>query len=223
MTPIELREKLRIDLLTRIAAGLITQTKLSTISKVRQPTISRFLKNAEISWSSATALMIALGIRVEDYLDSPTSFRDARRDQFIPLVKQITAAITPVITPNQVEQWTDISISSLGSSLVTGRGDRAFWTPFVAIDVTQDQITFMHPALRPHTRVVIDRHHQEALVMYQRRRAMYLVSGESPLRIGYLQKKGSKLEIHRLGVGTDEIRREDIVGRVCEVIVRSRV
>ena len=224
MTLIELREKLRAELRRRIAAVLINQTKLSFESGVRQATISRFLQKefSELSFASMTHLMRAQHIQVEDLFDAPPAFKKATKNQSIPLVAQVTAAVTAVIVESQVLRWTDITVQSLGSLPLNVIGERASWTRFVAIEATEDQIAFMHPFLRRNTTLVIDRHHQEPLLQYQRRRAMYLVSGESPLRIGYLQIKGNEVSILRTGIGTDKIRGSDIVGRVCELIVRTR-
>ena len=223
MKEIPQREKLRTEIKKRIAAGLITQTQLSIDSGVRQATISRFVSDkADISWPSAIALMAALDIRTEDLAVSHAAFDQPSKGQAVPLVKQVTAAITPIIASNQVEQWTDITIPSLGDLPVTVTRDRASWTRFVAIDATEDQIGFMHPVFKPNTRFVIDRHQQQPLVYYQRRRAMYLIAGESPLRVGYLQLTGNKLKILRFAIGTQSIHPSDIVGRICEVITRAR-
>ena len=230
MTLFELRETFRIELRRRIAAGLITQTQLSTDSHVRQATISKFVHGAKISWDSAAAMMLTLDISVEYLVELRLASINARKQRFVPLVKQVTAAITPVLAANHIVQWTDTPVASLESLPVKVTDDRASWTRFVAIDATEDQIAFMRPSLRPGARLIIDRHYQEAaakfeggLAMYDGRFAIYLVAGEAPLRIGHLQVLGSNLALHRLSTGNQKIDRGDIVGRVCEMIARNRI
>lgn len=215
-------EKIRSELKRRIAASLITQSELAQKSRVSQPVISNFVHGAGVSWKSADAIAAALGLRDEDLVDSPAAVLALPKGHPVPLVAQITAIVTPIIKSRNVLQWTDIFIESLDNPVAHPSRERALWTRFVAIDTTKDQTGPMFPYLKKAARLVIDRHCQDAQTHYEGRRAIYAISGQSILRFGFLQRTGAALEIHQPDLGTQRIEVEYIVGRVCDMVARSR-
>lgn len=227
----QLHEQLRLELLRRIARGVLSGTLLARQTGLRPAHISNFLhRKRRLSLDALDRVLSAQSITIEELL-SPATRRDARsrgenaaQPHRIALVSQPVAMFEAQIRRSSVLELITLPPGYLDHLRARRSQDRRSWERFVAVRVSYAQAEAMTPVISPHAILVIDRHYNSLLPYHPPLPNICAIQlGNTMLfRYATLQKNSMILRPYKIEHPIDliEIKPEEspsgfIVGRVC--------
>ncbi len=166
-------------------------------------------------------LMLTLRITIED-LFYPVLPPWTRPGEVVPLVRNATAALVEVITPDLVLQNSTRVSLALPSAKSMAAGSRLRWTRYVATRVTRAHVRRMYPVLQDDYIVAIDRHFIHTDPPHRTTKTIYAISKGPSLRMGYLRVVNGSLVLYPANPEnipeTIKLGKEHVlIGRVCAV------
>ncbi len=234
----DLQERLRREVLARIAAGELTGLKLAELTGFQQAHICNFLnRKRALSLEAMDRVLGALRISTLDLLDAEEVNKRATilppsEDEFenVLLVEGSIAAGQPVITSDQVRDMLKFKKQFLRKLRPEMASMREGWRRFVLVKVDARDGMSMYPRLLPGATLLIDRHYN-ALTPYRKsEQNMYAVRSEGGCTVKYVELAGKHLVLRPhnqaypvavLGIEEGKGFADYIVGRVCHVAIET--
>jgi len=229
----DLHELLRVELVRRIDAGLLTGTAIAREAGFQQAHISNFLNGKRsLSLSGLDRVMAAQNLTVDQMMplelnaSSSSSGGEDAMDA-IPVVSQSTAMEDAVVRAGSVIEMVHVAASKLQDCRARASAKVAGWQRFVAVHADAQQAAAMDPMIAVGATVVLDRHYNSPAPYRAHQRTLYAVRSGAGLVLRFLDFDEDRLILRPLALdfpvqlvalGKDETPADYIVGRVCLVI-----
>lgn len=225
----DLHEQLRLELLRRIDAGLLTGTSLARQVGFKQGHISNVLNRKRfLSLEGLDRVLSAQNLRVDQLMpvDLSGSAGEVAGDA-IPVVSQSAAMDEAAVHPSSVIETVQVSAAHLQDSRSVPSARQAHWQRFVAIRVDAQQAAAMDPVLVPGAIAVLDRHYNSLAPHRPHQRNLYAVRSGGGLVLRYVEFENGTLilrpfsgafPVQLIGLSARQTPADALVGRVCLVI-----
>lgn len=238
----DLHELLRLELLRRIEAGLLSGNKLAQLTGFRQAHISNFLnQRRSLSLEGLNRVLDSQALTIEDLLPlriaaaagtlthHPLAQPPEPSSEPVELIPVVAAAValgSPRIHLTPSLECLHIATSRLGHGLNRPSAQRQHWQRFVAIRVDAAQAAAMAPLLTRGSLVVIDRHYTSLAPNRPSEPNLYAVRSGNALLLRYVDLDDTTLilrplslehPVHLISLPLPNSPHlpEHLVGRVC--------
>ncbi len=233
MRLLDLQDRLRTHIRTRIGRHELTGSSLSRQAGFQQGHLSNFLNARRgLSLESMDRLLQTLELEVLDLVEAGEIQRRAWPPaaagglESIAVVSADDAARLPRFTPEQIGDGVSFRKTFLRRLKAKGECDRSDWLRFVAIKLGPRMARAIFPRSSYGATLLVDRHYT-SLDPYRRQQPnLYLMRLHRYCAVGYVSPAGDCLvlrphnpqlpvEVARIGRGGNYC--DHIVGRVCHI------
>jgi len=240
----DLHERLRLELIRRIAQNLLTGSRLAQQAGFQQAHISNFLNGKRaLSLEGLDRVLAAQNLTIPQILNpgsaeashtvdlqataNPSSGQQQHKIELIPLVSSSVARDAELILPQSILETIPISAALLYENRSRCSPAQEFWRRFVAIRTDTQQAAAMEPLFTPEAIVILDRHYTSLALYRSSQRNLYAVRCGSALQLRYVDFDDSRLilrpnstafPVQLLPVKPGQSPSDLIVGRVCLVL-----
>ena len=226
----DLHELLRLELVRRIEAGMLTGTRLAQQTGFRQAHISNFLnRKRSLSLDGLDRVLAAQSLTVDQILPMQISAAAASAEpaEFVPLVSPSVAMIEPQISSSAVIENVQISSALLYDNRSRVPPTHARWRRFLAIRADAQQAAAMDPVLPIGSIAILDRHYTSLAPYRSHRSTLYAVRSGSSLLFRFVDLDDAHLilrpyslsfPVQLLPIAPNERPSDYIVGRVCLIL-----
>ena len=225
----DLHELLRLELVRRIEAGLLTGTRLAQLTGFRQAHISNFLnRRRALSLEGLDRVLDSQQLTIDQLLPvdivSQASGSGPDPVEIVPVVSATSAITQARLTSSSVIESLHLPAARLHTSHSRTTPHRTEWQRFVAVRVDAQQAAAMAPLLTRGTVVVIDRHYTSLAPHRGSTPNLYAVHIGNSLLLRYVDLEDTNLllrpvslehPIQLLAITPASSGAEHLVGRIC--------
>ena len=237
----DLHERLRLELVRRIDANILTGSRLAQQTGFRQAHISNFLnRKRALSLEGLDRVLAAQNLTVDQILPqedpSETHSGDVELNasatpqenfvESVPLVPCSIAMEDANIPPHAVIETIPVSAALLYENRPKNSPAQAHWRRFVAIRADAQQAAAMEPLITPGSVVIVDRHYTSLALYRSHHPNLYAVRCGRALQLRYAEFEDDRLilrphsiafPVQLLPIDPGQPPSAPIVGRVCLV------
>ncbi len=229
----DLHELLRMEMIRRIDAGLLTGTAIARQAGFQQAHISNFLNGKRsLSLSGLDRVMAAQNLTVDQMMPLELSASSSAGGgegamEAIPVVSQTTAMEDALVRAGSVIEVVHVCVSKLQDCRARASAKVSGWQRFVAVHADAQQAAAMDPMIAVGATVMLDRHYNSPAQYRAHQKTLYAVRSGAGLVLRFLDFDDDRLILRPLALdfpvqlvalGKDETPADYIVGRVCLVI-----
>lgn len=197
MTILDVVEKLRTVLESRVQRGSLSVGLLARQSSLTKSHISKFLHaEGNVSIAAMHRIMESQQVDAKDLIQlSPHLPARAERTQFVPMVTHRPILLEPSIGPGAVERWLPFSPETLDDFEHSRVRSRQSWRRFVALRLKGEEARKMDTLANEGSVIVIDRHYETVRSTHSERKSLYAVLDGRELIVGYAYGIGAHLVV----------------------------
>lgn len=228
----DLHELLRLELVRRIEAGLLTGTRIAAQAGFRQAHISNFLnRKRALSLEGLDRVMAAQALTIEEILPvqlAATGYKPETPEAvaMVPLVSLSAAATEAQIQAASVIEEVPVTASRLSDQRERVSRQTLGWDRFVAVRCDSQQALAMEPVLAVGSVAVIDRHYNSLAPYHADERTLLALRTGAGLLLRYAEFDDGRIilrpaaidcPVQLLAIAEDRLPSDYVAGRVCMI------
>ncbi len=227
----QMHERLRLELLRRIARGTLSVSLLARQTGYGQAHLSNFLRSRrQLSLEAIDRILAAQHLSAQDLLPATqrnSELRHGDEHDSVPVVSHAVALFEREVRASAVQSWLHVPAGAL--QLLRRRSPQArhAWQRFVAVRIPPADALAMDPLVVPEALVLLDRHYNSLLGYRPNRPSLYAVRHGAHLRLRYLDFQANRLVLRPISIAfpvelmevpPGESPRDMIAGRVALIL-----